>query len=120
MYGVVVWSDLRKGKAVIWCEDHGDLAFYRGSETTPGRFDAGDLVKFDVRTDRNFRVACNAELVEENAHRGLTDFLNSREGSGRASASDMPARRVSRASIVPFPAQTRQRDERRAATCRRA
>lgn len=27
MFGVVLWSNGVSGKAVIWCEDQGDLAF---------------------------------------------------------------------------------------------
>lgn len=33
MIGVVVWTDQALEKAVIWCEDHSDLAYYVRSET---------------------------------------------------------------------------------------
>lgn len=28
MYGVILWSDEITQKAVIWCEDHGRLAYF--------------------------------------------------------------------------------------------
>ena len=31
MFGVVLWADPVDRKAVIWCEDHGDLAYFKGS-----------------------------------------------------------------------------------------
>ncbi len=27
MYGVILWSDQEAQRAVIWCEDHGKLAY---------------------------------------------------------------------------------------------
>ena len=47
MLGVVLWSDAGDNKAVIWCEDHGDLAYFNGGVDDPASlmdFDAGDLV----------------------------------------------------------------------------
>ena len=31
MLGVVLWSDSSENNAVIWCEDHGDLAYFDGT-----------------------------------------------------------------------------------------
>ena len=28
MYGVILWSDQTAQRAVIWCEDHGKLAYF--------------------------------------------------------------------------------------------
>ena len=28
MYGVILWSDQKAQRAVIWCEDHGKLAYF--------------------------------------------------------------------------------------------
>ena len=47
MYGVVLWSDKRLGNAVIWCEDHRNLAFFRQDSSPSGAecwFEPGDLV----------------------------------------------------------------------------
>ncbi|MBU2982712.1 hypothetical protein KO498_12925 [Lentibacter algarum] len=68
MYGVVLWSDTIDKKAVIWCEDHGDLAYYVGSETSifdGPQLDAGDLVHFQVSDGEQMRLAQNPELVSE-------------------------------------------------------
>lgn len=32
MLGVVLWADIDDRKAVIWCEDHGNLAYYTAAE----------------------------------------------------------------------------------------
>ena len=81
MLGVVLWSDPREGKAVIWCEDHGELAFYRrvdeGHSTGP-EFDPGDLVQFDVETVRHLRFALNPQVVKGGLYRDLP------QGVGRA------------------------------------
>ncbi|MCI5110879.1 MAG: hypothetical protein MRY75_10040 [Marivita sp.] len=66
MFGVVLWSDAAAQKAVIWCEDQGELAFY-----TPGDgnvhdapvLDAGDLIRFDVIVQQNVRKASNPEVL---------------------------------------------------------
>lgn len=70
MFGVVLWSDPCVSKAVIWCEDHGDLAFLNGSimevrefETQKGFFDAGDYVQFDLTVENDVRRARNAKIV---------------------------------------------------------
>ena len=64
MFGVVLWSDTRDRNAVIWCEDHGDLAFYRQKDSTYELcLDAGDWVEFDLQEDDNPRMARNPRLI---------------------------------------------------------
>ena len=78
MYGVVLWSDKEDSKAVIWCEDHGDLAFYDGASDCAldgCTLDAGDLVKFILSEDRDMRLATNPRLVAEQQYPGLADSL---------------------------------------------
>lgn len=78
MIGVVLWSDASDRKAVFWCEDHGDLAFYEqadGGLDPEAFFDAGDMVQFDVRIEANMRQARNARLVLEQACVGLPERL---------------------------------------------
>lgn len=66
MFGVVLWSDVKDRKAVIWCEDHGDLAFYRQRQEDSGvGLDAGDWVQFDLTVERHLRFAHNPRLVAE-------------------------------------------------------
>ena len=51
MIGVILWSDVQVRKAVVWCEDQGDLAFL--CEDTPFEhlkgLSAGDSIEFDVK-----------------------------------------------------------------------
>lgn len=97
MFGVVLWSDVEDHKAVIWCEDHGDLAFYRASDSGGDvSLDAGDLVQFDMTMDRDLRLAHNPRLVSEGVCANLADAL------GRAGAeTKAPVPRGS-AEIIPF------------------
>ncbi|MEP5091632.1 MAG: hypothetical protein ABJR23_19585, partial [Paracoccaceae bacterium] len=78
MFGVVLWSDTDDRKAVIWCEDHGDLAFYgttQESRSLEFALDAGDLVQFDVTEAQHMRFAHNPRLVSEGACPDLADAL---------------------------------------------
>ena len=76
MIGIVLWRDTAVGKAVIWCEDQGDLAFY----THPGTFDTfeicvGDWVLFDLRLNGGLRLALDVQVLLEPACPGLIDDL---------------------------------------------
>ncbi|WP_292063172.1 hypothetical protein [Marivita sp. XM-24bin2] len=66
MFGVVLWSDAAAQKAVIWCEDQGELAFYTpadGSVDDTPSLGAGDLIRFDVILQENVRKAHNPEVL---------------------------------------------------------
>lgn len=102
MYGVVLWSDEATGKAVIWCEDHGDLAFVR--ETRPAsdiHLGAGDLVEFDLTTERRYRYADNPILVQDHFSAGLAEALNDAQPRQPASVPRAPTAPDS-AQIIPF------------------
>lgn len=77
MYGVVLWSDRTDSKAVIWCEDHGDLAYFNGSLDGAAMpdMDAGDLVQFDLWQDARVRRALRPRLVANQHYAGLADGL---------------------------------------------
>jgi len=78
MIGVVLWSDPSDRKAVFWCEDQGDLAFFDAcGPTMDGMpfFDAGDMVQFDVHMEHKLRRAHNPRLLQEHACQGLPDTL---------------------------------------------
>jgi len=78
MMGVVLWSDTEDQKAVFWCEDHGDLAYFDASldETLEQRLlHPGDMVQFDVSVVRKVRRAHNASLVETEVCNGLQEKL---------------------------------------------
>lgn len=83
MYGVVLWSDHRQNRAVIWCEDHGDLAYYDGEISGSCEdlgFDPGDLVRFDVSEGRRMRIASNPQVVASDQYPNLAGDLR-REGA---------------------------------------
>lgn len=66
MIGVVLWADARDRKAVIWCEDHGNLAYYTAPNQTAHEgecLDAGDLIAFDIREEHDCRLARNPRRV---------------------------------------------------------
>ncbi len=78
MLGVVLWSDASDGKAVIWCEDQGDLAYLNSKENVLQAgdfFDAGDLVQFDMEVSKSVRFANNPRLVIEKAGTQLPQVL---------------------------------------------
>ncbi len=103
MYGVVLWSDPDARKAVIWCEDHGDLAFYSaGSDLPLGEvsLDAGDLVEFDVTTERALRYAHNPQVVSEGFDREIAQRLDGAAVPVRAVV--RPARKAEERRILPF------------------
>lgn len=68
MIGVILWSDETERKAVVWCEDQGDLAFVDKSVSPAGTepfFAVGDIVRFDLCVEANLRKAHNARLLED-------------------------------------------------------
>ncbi len=100
MFGVVLWSDPQEHKAVIWCEDHGDLAFYRQPQNGDQIcLDAGDWVQFDMTTTRNMRLAENPRLVAEGLFAELAETL---AASGLPKPTAMPRHDRRSADIVPF------------------
>ena len=98
MLGVVLWSDPEESKAVIWCEDHRGLAFIRkedASRQAATSFDPGDLVEFDIETDRQFRYAHNTQVVAERHFPGLSEDL-------ARTVSDPVTGPPATAQIIPF------------------
>ena len=105
MFGVVLWSDEDQDKAVIWCEDHGDLAFYRKPENhTRIQLDAGDWVQFDMTMDRHLRFAHNPNPICEALYPELADTLGAvAPAHASVQVSHDPQDRGS-ARIIPFSA----------------
>ncbi|MBL4768417.1 MAG: hypothetical protein JKY94_12035 [Rhodobacteraceae bacterium] len=101
MFGVVLWSDAEENKAVIWCEDHGDLAFYhQPARAVEVALDAGDWVRFDMTTDRHLRFAHNPRLVSEGVYPDIADVLNKAPPLGGHSEQTIHSR--GSAEIIPF------------------
>ena len=94
MIGVILWSNPAKEKAVIWCEDHGALAYLQGQENLdfPCEWrEAGDLVELEYETVNDLRHARAVSLVSGNKRSELPDLLR---GMGEKSAANQPALRV--------------------------
>lgn len=97
MLGVVLWSDASDQKAVIWCEDQGDLAFFNSSDSVlkvDMFFDAGDLVRFDMEIDASMRRVRNPRLVIEKVGSDLPEALRRYETDTRDTQRS--------AQVVPF------------------
>ena len=105
MFGVVLWSDRQEKQAVIWCEDHGDLAFYRNGDLCGDvTLDTGDWVQFDLTTDQQHRLAQNPRLIAEGLYPDIADKLGSAL-SGSAPTAPETAR--PQADILTFPSVER-------------
>lgn len=72
MYGVVLWADQRQNRAVIWCEDHGDLAYYKGAAGGDAALAPGDLVEFNLRSVGQMRFADAPRLITRRSHPTLS------------------------------------------------
>ncbi|EDQ04025.1 hypothetical protein DSM14862_01250 [Sulfitobacter indolifex] len=103
MIGVVLWSDNSAGKAVFWCEDQGDLAYYEVPAARVGgsaEFDTGDLVQFNVSVHRKLRIADTPQLVQGRAGTHLPEALRN---DGKTTATrDAPDTPHMTAQIIPF------------------
>lgn len=78
MFGVVLWADKAERTAIIWCEDHGDLAFYRSNDSTAltgVTLDAGDLIQFEVTQSQQLRYAKEPRLLARQKMPALADDL---------------------------------------------
>ncbi|WP_299692362.1 hypothetical protein [uncultured Tateyamaria sp.] len=99
MIGVILWSDPTEKKAVIWCEDHGDLAFLSRPDAIelPDAFvDVGDVVEFDLRTKRSTRQVENVKILSEARAAPLVEEL-------RTTQSAVPAAHLHQtAEVIPF------------------
>lgn len=101
MFGVVLWSDNPRNKAVIWCDDQGDLAFFT-KNTAEADFEElhpGDWVEFDLTLSGNFRVAENLSVLLEQGSPGLADTLCA---TACCRAAPAPVGQES-GKVIPFP-----------------
>lgn len=111
MFGVVLWSDGTDSKALIWCEDHGDLAYFNAGDDTDRvrpSLDPGDIVQFEMTEEPQMRRAWNPRIVAEEQYPTLAHRLqNAKPSEGSAQAG-----RSASAIIVPFDATRRRRGDR--------
>lgn len=102
MIGVVLWTDKIEKKAVFWCEDQGDLAFYdasigigRKAKNTELKFEVGDMVRFDVVLDAKLRRARDPSIWIEGGGSDLPDQLRKNAGLGDGT-------RIERLNVISF------------------
>ncbi|WP_292293028.1 hypothetical protein [Marivita sp.] len=101
MFGVVLWSDAAARKAVIWCEDQGELAYYTPAEGNLHEgpvLDAGDLIQFDLSVQQNIRKASNPQLVVQSHSPNLPEKL--REGQGKGAHRGKPVNAEKSPNVV--------------------
>lgn len=116
MLGVVLWSDNTENTAVIWCEDHGELAYFSGNQGLPVgdvTLDAGDLVQFDLQQHQNLRMAQNPRRVFQSAYSGLAESLVDADAEPQqetANSSEVPPFGAS--NVVPFTPRSGSRGDR--------
>ncbi len=104
MIGVILWRDVEDGKAVIWCEDQGDLAYLDRIEDIldpENMLSIGDVVRFDLLIERNLRLARNVTRLLDNWGATLNNALMMVPGDPIGIAP------TTGADIVPF-GQSRQ------------
>lgn len=102
MYGVVLWTDQRENRAVIWCEDHGELAYYRGAAGGDAAMCAGDLVEFDVSEGDDMRLADLPRLVTRRSHPTLCANLKIAGRRAGVIRRDPPANFSQPADVIPL------------------
>ena len=106
MRGVVLWSDESQNKAVIWCEDQGDLAYY--AQKKPMEvvdLHEGDLICFDLTLRQNCRMAENLQVLEHSASVGLAQNLS----IAKVESSAKPVSNQTTAQVIPFSARLEQK-----------
>ena len=70
MIGVIVWSNISREKAIIWCEDQATLAYLQGRANLvdPDKWpEPGDLVELETETVGNLRHALQVSMISEQA-----------------------------------------------------
>lgn len=99
MVGLVLWCDVEHSKAVFWCEDHGDLAYYDASmDVDPCMLalTAGDMVEFDMSLDGNVRRAHAPALVSARVCDNIQERLL------ETASVDAPQNSAPGGNVVPF------------------
>ena len=108
MLGVVVWSNERRCKAVIWCEDQGALAYLEGVSNLlrTGLWpEAGDLVELESELEGGLRLARNVRMVSQGVGAALPQALRDRADAvpaqrPRVSCESMRPRLVSNGDLA--------------------
>jgi hypothetical protein len=90
MNGVIIWSEHISKRAIIWCEDHGRLVFFKAEETLQGElsrknqvfaYESGDMVSFIVDEQADLRLACDLQWVSRQKYPHLAEQLKAGSSS---------------------------------------
>lgn len=102
MYGVVLWSDKKRNRAVIWCEDHRNLAFYKDEEnlSEASLFVPGDLVEFDLQEVDDMRLAVDPCIVSKHEFPSLPGDLKTAKANLRRNKIAPPKVSSGRQNVV--------------------
>ncbi len=103
MYGVVLWSDQSSDRALIWCEDHGNLAFCNSEDLVGAGLQSGDVVTFAMSQEQGLRIARDIRLVAAEEYPALADALR----EAKAEAQDLDKSKETK--ILPFEHHRRAR-----------
>ena len=100
MIGVVLWANHNDKQAVVWCEDHGNLAYIGRDQMNACEdldFDAGDLIQFDLEAIEDRRIALNPSIVAVNAYPSLPEEIRAQNKT-----TPVPAKKRS-GQVIAFP-----------------
>ena len=95
MNGVIIWSEHISKRAIIWCEDHGRLAFFKAEKTLQGElfrknqvfaYESGDMVSFTVDEQADLRLARDLQWVSRQKYPHLAEQLKAGSSSVAAVA----------------------------------
>ena len=102
MRGVIIWHCKTTERAVVWCDDSGELAYAGGQQAwaNPGtRVAIGDYVAFDLQPSGTARSCKNMRLIEQGMAPELAGIL------GKMKAGPVPVGRLAEPPVTaPRPA----------------
>ncbi|SEK86142.1 hypothetical protein SAMN04488032_107153 [Pacificibacter marinus] len=78
MFGIVLWSDPKRQKAIVWCEDCAKLAYASASDIMiddSETLSIGDLVQFTLVTFGDFRGCTNLTLLDSKIAPNISEHL---------------------------------------------
>jgi hypothetical protein len=81
MRGVIIWLCHRTNRAVVWCDDSGELAYASdlSAWSSPShQATIGDYVAFDLRAATAARTCTNLRLIEQGHAPDLAFALKNR------------------------------------------
>lgn len=92
MFGIILWASKRKGTALVWCEDQGQVAFVPSPDVIVGQTgfcSVGDQVWVKLRTEGRTRYCTSLAVVD---HTGSFDLPGAlRDSACQSEAANRPA-----------------------------